>query len=80
MAISASQVKELRDKTGAGMMDCKKALTEADGDFDKAVELYSQALTYYEDVDVRKELESLKTMGQLHSISQEWLEPSYGLK
>jgi elongation factor Ts len=39
MAISATQVKELRDKTGAGMMDCKKALTEADGDFEKAIEL-----------------------------------------
>jgi elongation factor Ts len=39
MSISATQVKELRDKTGAGMMDCKKALTEADGDFEKAVEL-----------------------------------------
>ncbi len=36
MAISASQVKELREKTGAGMMDCKKALTECDGDFEKA--------------------------------------------
>lgn len=32
MSISASQVKELRDKTGVGMMDCKKALAEADGD------------------------------------------------
>lgn len=39
MSISASQVKELRDKTGAGMMDCKKALTESNGDFDKAVEI-----------------------------------------
>ena len=37
--ITASMVKELRDKTGAGMMDCKKALTETDGDVDKAVEL-----------------------------------------
>jgi elongation factor Ts len=37
--ISASDVKRLRDATGAGMMDCKKALTEADGDYDKAVEL-----------------------------------------
>ncbi len=35
--ISASQVKELREKTGAGMMDCKKALSECDGDFEKAV-------------------------------------------
>jgi len=39
MAITASQVKELRDKTGAGMMDCKKALTEADGNFEKAIEI-----------------------------------------
>ncbi len=39
MAISADQVKLLRDKTGAGMMDCKKALTESDGDFDKAIEI-----------------------------------------
>lgn len=38
MEISASQVKELREKTGAGMMDCKKALTETAGDFEKAVE------------------------------------------
>ncbi len=38
MAISASQVKELRDITNAGMMDCKKALTEAGGDLEKAVE------------------------------------------
>ncbi len=37
--ISAADVKRLRDATGAGMMDCKKALTEADGDYDKAVEL-----------------------------------------
>ena len=39
MVISAAQVKELREKTGAGMMDCKKALTEADGDFNKAIEI-----------------------------------------
>jgi elongation factor Ts len=37
--ISAKQVKELRDKTGAGMMDCKSALQETGGDVDKAVEL-----------------------------------------
>ena len=36
--ISAKTVKELRDKTAAGMMDCKKALQECDGDFDKAME------------------------------------------
>ena len=37
--ITASQVKELREKTGAGMMDCKKVLTETNGDFEKAIEL-----------------------------------------
>ena len=37
--ITASMVKELRDKTGAGMMDCKKVLTEANGDMEKAEEL-----------------------------------------
>ncbi|MGI5153458.1 translation elongation factor Ts [Plantactinospora sp. CA-294935] len=36
---TAADVKKLRDLTGAGMMDCKKALTEAEGDFDKAVEV-----------------------------------------
>ena len=39
MVITADQVKQLREKTGAGMMDCKTALTEAGGDMDKAVEL-----------------------------------------
>ena len=38
MAITAAMVKELREKTGAGMMDCKKALTETDGDMDAAVD------------------------------------------
>ncbi|MDX9923496.1 MAG: translation elongation factor Ts [Ignavibacteriaceae bacterium] len=38
MAITSSQVKELRDKTGAGMMDCKKALEESNGDFEKAID------------------------------------------
>ena len=37
--ISASMVKELRERTGAGMMDCKRALSETDGDMDKAIEL-----------------------------------------
>jgi elongation factor Ts len=38
MAITAQMVKELREKTGAGMMDCKKALTETNGDMEKAVD------------------------------------------
>ena len=39
MAITADMVKQLRDKTGAGMMDCKAALTEAGGDAEKALEI-----------------------------------------
>ncbi|MEX2608441.1 MAG: translation elongation factor Ts [Gemmatimonadota bacterium] len=39
MAISAAQVKELRDRTGAGMMECKKALAETDGDMEAAIDL-----------------------------------------
>ena len=39
MSISAAEVKKLRDITSAGMMECKKALEESAGDFDKAVEI-----------------------------------------
>lgn len=39
MSITAGMVKELREKTGAGMMDCKKALSDADGNMDRAVEI-----------------------------------------
>ncbi|PSR11363.1 MAG: elongation factor Ts [Bacteroidetes bacterium] len=39
MSVSAADVKKLRDMTGAGMMDCKKALAEAEGDFDSAIEV-----------------------------------------
>ena len=39
MAVTAQEVKRLREMTGAGMMDCKEALTEAQGDYDKAVEV-----------------------------------------
>ena len=39
MSITASQVKELRDRSGVGMMDCKKALQEASGDLDKAFDI-----------------------------------------
>ena len=42
MEIKASMVKELRDKTGAGMMDAKKALVETNGDMDKAIEFLRQ--------------------------------------
>ena len=42
MDISAAQVKELRDKTGAGIMDCKRALTESNGNMEKAEEALKQ--------------------------------------
>lgn len=42
MQITSKMVKELRDKTNTGMMDCKKALTETDGDLEKAVDLLRQ--------------------------------------
>src|SRR5512135_473294 len=40
--ISAEMVKQLREKTGVGMMECKKALTESNGDFEKAIDLLRQ--------------------------------------
>src|SRR5258706_16340217 len=42
MEVSANTVKELREKTGAGMMDCKKALAETGGDMDKAIDYLRQ--------------------------------------
>jgi elongation factor Ts len=42
MNITTGDIKELREQTGAGMMDCKKALTEAAGDFDKALDILRQ--------------------------------------
>ena len=43
MKITASQVKELRERTGAGMMDCRKALVETEGNIDEAVEVLRKA-------------------------------------
>ena len=40
--MSAAQVKELRERTGAGILDCKKALEEANGDIEKAVDILRQ--------------------------------------
>ena len=55
MAITASMVKELREMTGAGMMDCKKALNESNGDMDAAIEYLrknGEAEEVYEGEDV----------------------------
>ena len=43
--ISAALVKELRERTGCGMMDCKKALTETDGDMEKAIDYLREKFT-----------------------------------
>ena len=46
MAVTAQQVKALREKTQAGMMDCKRALEEANGDFEKAKSSYQKSFQY----------------------------------
>ena len=43
MAFTAKDVQALREKTGVGMMDCKKALVETDGDIEKAIEIKQEA-------------------------------------
>ena len=42
MSFTAKDVKELREKTGCGMMDCKKALTSSNGDMEKAIDFFSR--------------------------------------
>ena len=46
MAITAAMVKELREISGAGMMDCKKALTATEGDMDKAMEFLREKMVF----------------------------------
>lgn len=45
MAVTMAEISKLRTMTGAGMMDCKNALTESNGDFDKAVEIIRKKRT-----------------------------------
>ncbi len=61
MEVTASMVKELRERTGAGMMDCKKALVETAGDMDKAIEL----LSYFFAEDMREVLGEIREMNML---------------
>jgi phosphopantothenoylcysteine synthetase/decarboxylase len=61
--ISAPMVKDLRDKTGAGMMDCKTALTETAGDADKAVELLRLLAESGHDVTVVPTESALRFVG-----------------
>src|SRR3712207_3747943 len=69
-AFTAADVKRLRDATGAGMMDAKKALTEADGEYDKAIEL----LRIKGAKDVGKRLERSTTNGVVVSKDNALLE------
>ena len=59
-AVTAAMVKELREMTGAGMMDCKKALAETEGDMDKGVVLNSCRSTFLPDLHHRREHEDQK--------------------
>ena len=64
--ISAKQVKELREKTGAGMMDCKKALQENQGDMTKAIEwLRQKGITSAEKKSGRQTAEGLRSTVKL---------------
>ena len=63
MEISAEKVKELREKTGAGVMDCKKALIEAGGDFAKAADVLSERGL----VIARKKAERIANQGIIES-------------
>ena len=49
--ISAKEVNELRQKTGSGMMDCKKALVQAEGDFNKAIDILRKKVKKYQKLD-----------------------------
>ena len=66
-AITAAMVKELRESTGAGMMECKKALTETDGDMEAAVDV----LPKKEVINLKKELEKLqKNLGGIKEMKK----------
>ena len=76
MAITAAQVKELREMTGAGMMDAKKALTETDGDMEAAIPLSGQVAGRIDSVKpVEKILEEIKKefFSTIESLSQNYL-------
>ncbi len=68
--ITASEVNNLRKTTGAGMMDCKKALVESDGNFEKAIEILTQkkigSLDWIEYRDLKQGAEAFK---QIHNGS-----------
>ena len=67
MAITAAMVKELRELTGAGMMDCKKALTETDGNMEAAVEVLKK---YYNYDEATKKFTNVPTLTYLYNTSE----------
>jgi elongation factor Ts len=69
MTITAEQVKQLRDQTGAGMMECKKALSEASGDVDKAVELYKAGMAQAE----KRSPARARSRRRLHPRREPWV-------
>ena len=73
MAITAAMVKELREMSGAGMMDCKKALTATEGDMEKAMEADGtfEVLPKKEVIELRKELAKLqKNLGGIKEMKR----------
>ena len=74
MAFSAADVKNLREMTGVGMMDCKKALTAADGDIDKAVQkfkdMYMKFLINLKVVQDDSSQEKLKNAGKVNQTTR----------
>ena len=61
MSITAKDVNELRKKTGAGMMDCKKALTESNGDMESAIDF------------LRKKVKKLQQKEEIEMLEKVWL-------
>ena len=59
--VTASLVKELRDRTGLGMMECKRALAESDGDIEKAIEWVRNS------VDEINSIEAISTLSKMKS-------------
>ena len=70
MEISADAVKELRDKTGISVMECKKALTEAEGDMDKAIELLKARSAVMAAKKADRELAAGTVVSYIHSNGQ----------
>ena len=67
MSVDAKLVKDLRERTGAGMMDCKKALVESKGDLDSAVDFLRKAgIAKAEKKSVRDANEGLITVSYTH--------------